>query len=674
MNDELIAQAHYRLVEALAATERSARLRLENLREVVFETDSRGRLIFVNRAWSELLRHEPSKSLGFPFLDFINPQDRGVIEDRIRALGDSSEHSRVAIELSLRRGDGSWMPVEMCLSPTDEGGMVGSFNDLTQRKLAEEGVQRHASLLGAVAEASRILLTGSTVDEDVVSALGVLGSSVNADRAYIFEWHDSGDGTGFQASRRFEWANSNGLALSGRFGLVDFRPGLAIPRWVEFMAAGQPLHGPISEFPSSEQKVLKEQGIESIVLCPIQLGNSFWGFVGFDDCRGPRRWNQAEIDTIRAMTGPFGGVIMRERASQTLRESNERLRAVFHGVQSGIFLIDPIKKVILDANPTAAVLCGLSKTELKGTPCHQIFVGGCSGGVCSGRNSGSSIEQMEATLLHSSGRHVPILKTMAQTQIGGRVFLLASFIDISDRKRAENALREASELKSRFISMTSHEFRTPISAIQLAIDLLQEPPSVVGEGRRQELFQRVEFAVQRMKRMLDAVIAVSRAESGKMPFQPRLLDVASVVAGVVEECRYGEGQNHQIRLECSQSPCMATVDPDLLWNVLINLLRNASMYSRPRTVILVELSQKNGELRLSVSDQGIGIPLQDQPRVFGMFERGSNVGHSNGTGLGLNIVQRLTALHGGSVSFTSEPGVGTTFTLLLPVDRPSVTI
>ncbi len=166
--------------------------------------------------------------------------------------------------------------------------------------------------------------------------------------------------------------------------------------------------------------------------------------------------------------------------------------------------------------------------------------------------------------------------------------------------------------------------------------------------------------------MLDAVIAVSRTDNGKMPFHPRRLDVRELVTSILDECRHGECHDHEFLFTCEGEPSSATIDPDILWNILVNLLRNACMYSTAGQPVSIHLACRPDEAELHVADKGIGIPPEDQIRVFAMFERGSNVGHTKGTGLGLNIVHRLTALHGGTVTFQSTLGSGTTFTVRLP--------
>jgi signal transduction histidine kinase len=151
-----------------------------------------------------------------------------------------------------------------------------------------------------------------------------------------------------------------------------------------------------------------------------------------------------------------------------------------------------------------------------------------------------------------------------------------------------------------------------------------------------------------------------------MPFRPVAVDLVELVERILGECRQADDERHDIVFQCERRPVQAVVDPDICWNILTNLLRNACNYSIAGSQIVVSLKREPGAFALSVADRGIGIPEADQRRLFSSFERGSNVGSIKGTGLGLCIVKRLVEVHGGVVSFESRLDYGTSFTVMLP--------
>lgn len=247
------------------------------------------------------------------------------------------------------------------------------------------------------------------------------------------------------------------------------------------------------------------------------------------------------------------------------------------------------------------------------------------------------------------------------------------FLDISARKRAEEETqralrreRELSELKTRFVSLTSHEFRTPLATILSSIELLEDFRDGLPEAERAELVGIVKAAIVRMTAMLDQVLLIGRAEADKLEFHPQPVDPAALAAGLVLEVERAHGQRTKIALTARGNPTPRLLDANLLSHVLGNLLSNAIKYSSAGSTVAFELEAVSGSLAFVVRDRGIGIPPDDQPRLFESFHRARNVGNVQGTGLGLTIVKHCVELHGGTVGFESVPGEGSTFTVRIP--------
>ncbi|HEY9632025.1 MAG TPA: PAS domain S-box protein [Coleofasciculaceae cyanobacterium] len=244
--------------------------------------------------------------------------------------------------------------------------------------------------------------------------------------------------------------------------------------------------------------------------------------------------------------------------------------------------------------------------------------------------------------------------------------------DISDRKQAETEVlkaltkeRELNELKSRFISMTSHEFRTPLATILSSADLLEKFPCT--EQEKQELFSQIQGAVKRMVRLLEDVLFISRSDAGKLEFTPTQLDLIKFCRALVTEIEIGVGKHHKI-VFAVHGEGSSVMDEKLLRSILSNLLSNAIKYSPEGTTIQFRLTCQEGEAIFQIQDQGIGIPPVDKQRLFESFHRGSNVGTISGTGIGLTIAKKGVDLHGGAIAMESEVNRGTTFTVTLPMN------
>ncbi|MGB5081124.1 MAG: PAS domain-containing sensor histidine kinase [Burkholderiales bacterium] len=247
-------------------------------------------------------------------------------------------------------------------------------------------------------------------------------------------------------------------------------------------------------------------------------------------------------------------------------------------------------------------------------------------------------------------------------------------VDIDDIKRAEvEALiavqreKELSELKSKFVSTASHEFRTPLATMLSSAELLEHYSENLSRAERNNLLQTIQSGAKRMSEMIDDVLALGRAESGALKLNLGRLDLQELCNKVVAEFRIGQGKEHLIRVVDRFDVPQVNMDERLLRHILNNLLSNAVKYSQPGSEVVFSLARRDERAVIEIQDHGIGIPEADQPRLFESFQRASNVENRQGTGLGLAIVKKCVELHGGEISMSSTVGAGTRFTVVLPV-------
>ncbi|MBW4520558.1 MAG: GAF domain-containing protein [Scytolyngbya sp. HA4215-MV1] len=243
------------------------------------------------------------------------------------------------------------------------------------------------------------------------------------------------------------------------------------------------------------------------------------------------------------------------------------------------------------------------------------------------------------------------------------------------RKQAEEEIRqsldkerELNQLKSNFISMVSHEFRTPLSSIIMSAELLEKYEQQQTSEKRQIYFKRINRATHRMTQLIEEVLLISQGEQGKLRFQPTPIDLKQFCDELVAEFQTQIGQDESLVFICEGDLTQAYVDTNLLHHILNNLLSNAIKYSPQGSFVKLELLRQVNSVVLRVKDSGIGIPLADQSHLFEFFHRAKNVSTIPGTGLGLAIVKQCVDLHGGEISVESKVGVGTVFTVKLPIE------
>jgi PAS domain S-box-containing protein len=269
--------------------------------------------------------------------------------------------------------------------------------------------------------------------------------------------------------------------------------------------------------------------------------------------------------------------------------------------------------------------------------------------------------------------HIERLNADLEQKVADRTHALLNTLDQLERSkdelaRALAAERELGELKSRFVSMASHEFRTPLTAVLTSATLIEKYPGSDQQDKRQKHLDRIRASVNHLNDILEEFLSVGRLEEGKIEPHPVEVDVDRLVdetAGDMQGMLKPQQTIHR-RLDCLLP---VWLDPSLLRKILVNLLSNAVKYSGPGSVVTVEGRCANGQLTITVQDEGMGISPDDQEHLFERFFRAKNVANITGTGLGLHIVGRYVELMGGQVSLQSELNKGTKVTLTLPYEN-----
>lgn len=234
---------------------------------------------------------------------------------------------------------------------------------------------------------------------------------------------------------------------------------------------------------------------------------------------------------------------------------------------------------------------------------------------------------------------------------------------ISNTLEAE---KELGKLKSRFISMASHEFRTPLSTIQLSASLIEKYAESAGVKEIGKHISKIKSSITNLTAILNNFLQMERLESGNIQAQFSIFDLKKLSADITEEMQQMARLNQTIRYTHTGTVNDVNLDKNLLQNCIINLVTNAIKYSGDgATIDFTTAIDDNGSV-IEVRDNGIGIPEEDQKHLFSAFFRAHNTGTIPGTGLGLNIVARHVALMGGEVSFLSDKQNGTIFTLKFP--------
>ena len=252
--------------------------------------------------------------------------------------------------------------------------------------------------------------------------------------------------------------------------------------------------------------------------------------------------------------------------------------------------------------------------------------------------------------------------------------MLGVATDVTELKEAGEALQQAlqvekelGELKSRFVSMASHEFRTPLATILALTETLRAYRHRLTEEQIEQRLVKMQEQVDHLRDIMEDVLHLARLQARRAEFNPVQLDLDSLCRSVLDEFESQPVIRQRLVYSCDDALHEVKLDRKLMRQIISNLVSNAVKYSPNDTPIEITLAYQAAMLVLSVRDQGIGIPAADLKRLFEPFHRADNVGTIAGTGLGLTIAKESVELHAGTIAVESQVGIGTTFTVRIPL-------
>lgn len=416
----------------------------------------------------------------------------------------------------------------------------------------------------------------------------------------------------------------------------------------------------------------------------------------------------------------------RERILAALKESESRLNAIIDTAVDGIITIDT-KGIIKSINPSALRLFKYSSKEVVGKNIsilmpepdsrkHDTYIEnyhrtgvkkiiGIGRQVLGRKKNGSTFPfrlsisevKLESGTIYTGIVHdmteqleaqekLKNLNESLEQKIQERTSQLSLLIDelkesnealnreIFKRMKTEVEIKallekeiELGALKSRFVSMASHEFRTPLSGILSSASLISKYTSSEDEEKRAKHVSRIKSSVENLTTILNDFLSLDKLQSGKVSIHPSEFMIQELVNEVMDTLHNILSDGRSFTYSHSGSEIELNVDRNILKNILVNLSSNAIKYSRPNTEIKIRSRINGAYLSIEIEDEGIGIPEDDKEHMFERFFRAHNAVNIKGTGLGLNIVRRYLDLLHGEITFHSEENIGTTFTIKVPI-------
>jgi two-component system, sensor histidine kinase and response regulator len=448
------------MTHSLRASEERARLIIENAMDAVFSVDRDGCICAWGPQAERIFGHGQDDVLGRPISPKLFPPQNRLTREflfPIAATGHAPEAQR--IEVIALRADGTRFPTELSISPIPGDGPTGFTifaRDITERWRAQEALRYRDAILEAVSYAAERLMNTGSWCEQIDEVLASLGRAADVSRVYVFSNRREPDGRTL-TNQIFEWVAEG---ISPQIGNPELQgvhmPDFGLGRVETILSTGQVYHGIVSELPEHERPIFEEEQIRSIVLVPIFTNGSWWGIVGFDECTRERVWTTSEIEALRAAAGILGAVIERQDAEAGKRDSEERFRAAVEAMEEGVLILNSDGTILL-ANQSAQRLLGLSGDDtadcVRGERPRARFT----------REDGTPIAREEEATSVAFRTGQPVRNMVVQMGSGQdepRTYsvnavplfhsgqpdpyaTLSTFVDISEQRRNELALRES---------------------------------------------------------------------------------------------------------------------------------------------------------------------------------------------------------------------------------------
>ena len=369
-----------------------------------------------------------------------------------------------------------------------------------------------------------------------------------------------------------------------------------------------------------------------------------------------------------------------KKAQAKLQESEQRFRQLAENLHQVFWMSDLKTSQIIYISPAYEEIWGLSCASLYENP--KSFIDSIYPDdlqkfmmVMQNKKNGFYIEyrikRPDGSIRWIHDRAFPLKDATGQVY---RIVGIAE--DITQRKQVETEIQKAlakekelSELKSRFVSMTSHEFRTPLAVISSSAEILKTFGHRLNEESKREHLECIQTYIGHTTQLLDDILLINKAETENLAFEPASLDLVPFCQVLTKEIQLSASNHTIVFSSNSQSNVIGNFDKKILRQILINLLSNAIKYSPNSAMVNFNLDITESIVIFSIQDQGIGIPEADQVKLFESFHRAKNVGDIPGSGLGLSIVAKCVDLHKGAISVNSELGKGTTFIVKIPLNK-----
>ena len=643
---------------------------------MAISTMDTGVFIDVNRKFLETLGFTREEVIGKTSRDLNIFPDH---ESRRKAMEMFQKQGRLddlEIIISARNGDlfNCLFSVDRIRIQTHEYILTSAAN-VTRLKETERRLRFLFDQQTLLSDVTRILNTVGNPEEVMDEILGLLGEHTGVSRVYVFE--DSTDGR--TTSNTYEWCNVG--VNSQKDELQDF-PYEEIPSWKLLLEQeGRIFSKDIKNLPEDIYRVLAPQEIKSILVYPLLERDSMLGFLGFDECERRHDWQVEEVDLLKIVSSVISSAYQRRRVLGRLRDSELRLKMAIEGAGEGLWdwnnrtgqvYFNDVWCEMLGYQPEE-IEPSLNSWEKLVHPQDMKFV---REELTRHLKGESEIYETIHRLRTKDGSWKWILAhgmVVERDEAGTAIRTVGTHINVTSQKQTEKELESLIRNRDKLFSIISHDLRGPISSATSIIEMITEDDGK-GEAERNRLLRLLSEAFRNAQSLIENVLNWAGSQMNRLSFNPVYFDILAMIDENIAMAGFEAAKKSIDIVFEKREATIIYADRDSVDLVLRNLFSNAVKFTPEGGRISIDVKDRIDGIEVLVSDSGVGMTPETIESIFkdGICYSTKGTANEKGTGLGLILCKDFIERNNGSLSVTSRPGQGTTFTFSLPKDKMSI--